>query len=66
MRVWSVLNNYQIGSYSHSVLQNRIVKEERLDKYHTKVWWNLEDNGEYRLLVRALGGFESRVHKEDN
>ena len=65
MKVWSILNNYQIGSYTYSVLENRIVKEDRIDKYHTKVWWDLEDVGEYRLLVRVLGGYESRVHKED-
>ena len=65
MRVWSKLNNYQIGSYTYSILQNRIIKEERIDRYHTKVWWDLVDNSEYRLLVKVLGGFESRVHKEE-
>ena len=64
MVVWSILNNYQIGSYTYTCLQNRIIKQERLDTHHTKVWWDLADAGEHRLLVKVLGGYESRVHKD--
>lgn len=54
MIVWTYLNNYQMGSYSHSVLSNKIIKEERISPLSTKVTWDV-DEGDKRLLQKAIG-----------
>ena len=54
MKYYTYLNNYQMGSYSHSVMAMRIVSEERINSKATKVIWDL-DASEMRLLQRALG-----------
>lgn len=68
MRVYALLNNYQMGSYSHSCLANKIVREERLTPYITKVTWDIDyvaDNkGEYLLLNKAIGGNKLKKYGE--
>lgn len=53
MIVKSILNNYQMGSYSHNVLSMNIISEQRIDKYHTEVIWKV-NKSEYELLKRAI------------
>ena len=64
MIVHAILNNYQVGSYAYNCMSNRIISEERIDRYHTKVVWNLETESEKRLLILALGHRAYRL-KED-
>ena len=64
MIVHAILNNYQMGSYAHNCMSNRIISEERLNRSYTKVVWNLETESEKRLLIRALGNRAYRL-KED-
>lgn len=60
MKVSSVLNNYQVGSYSYHCLSNYIIEEVRLDRYHTRVTWEIENQSQFRLLSKALGS-EKRI-----
>lgn len=55
MKVYAILNNYQMGSYAYRCLSDLIMSETRLDKSHTKVVWRLESESQVRLLQRALG-----------
>lgn len=55
MRVHAILNNYQLGSYAHRCLYNSIVVRIKVDKFHTKVVWDLDSESEVKLLQRALG-----------
>ena len=55
MLVHAILNNYQMGSYAHKCLSALIVAETRLDKFHTKVVWDLESESQMKLLQKALG-----------
>ena len=61
MRVYAVLNNYQMGSYAHRCLGDLIMSETRLDRFHTKVEWELANKSQIELLQRALG---KRLRKE--
>lgn len=61
MRLYAVLNNYQLGSYSHRCLSDSIMSETRLDRFHTKVVWELANESQIELLQRALG---KRLSKE--
>lgn len=56
MKVYAILNNYQMGSYAHSVMSRHIVEETRIDTYHTKVVWDNMSVSDIQLLARALGG----------
>lgn len=54
MKATAILNNYQMGSYAHRVMSDLIVKEERLDTYHTQVTWEGLSKGDYDLLKRVV------------
>lgn len=54
MKVCAILNNYQMGSYAKKVLEQSIVKEERIDSCHTRVVWELSKS-DASLLQRVLG-----------
>jgi len=54
MKVCAILNNYQMGSYTKKVLEQSIVKEERIDSRHTRVVWEL-NKSDANLLQRVLG-----------
>lgn len=56
MKVYAILNNYQIGSYAHNVLKSHIVEETRIDPKHTKVIWGNMSSSDINLLGKALGG----------
>lgn len=61
MRLYAVLNNYQVGSYAHRCLGDLIMSETKLDRFHTKVEWELANESQIELLQRALG---KRLRKE--
>lgn len=65
MKVYAILNNYQMSSYAHNVLKSHIVEETRLDPKHTKVVWDDMSISDVRLLGKALGG-EGRVKEVGN
>lgn len=54
MKAVAILNNYQIGSYAHRVMSNLIVKEERLDTYHTQVTWDGLSKSDFDLLKKVV------------
>lgn len=54
MIYYAFLNNYEMGSYRHSVMSMKIISEERINPAVTKVYWDLEPD-EHRLLQKALG-----------
>lgn len=62
MKVYAILNNYQIGSYAHRVLNQLIVEETRIDPHHTKVVWDVNQS-ELNILKLAVG--QHKI-KEDN
>lgn len=57
MKYYAILNNYSIGSYAYDCQSLFIYKEQRLDRNHTVVFWNLLENGK-QLLDNVLGGNE--------
>lgn len=61
MKVKAILNNYCLGSYPHKCLEQLIISEIRLDRYHTEVIWDLENQSQYNLLVMALGNRPYRL-----
>lgn len=54
MKAQAILNNYQIGSYTHKCMSLKIVKEERIDSYHTLVIWDNLELWEFNLLKRLI------------
>lgn len=56
MKVYAILNNYQLGSYAHRCLSQHIVEETRIDSKHTRVVWDNMGASDIQLLARALGG----------
>lgn len=54
MKAIAVLNNYQIGSYCHNILSQKIIKEERVDRYHTQVVWDNLTISDFNLLKRVI------------
>lgn len=54
MKASAILNNYQIGSYAHRVLELKIVNETRLDKSHTQVVWDNLSKSEFDLLKKVV------------
>ena len=54
MKVVAILNNYQIGSYAHKVMSDKIIDETRIDKYHTQVTWEGLGKGEFDLLKKLI------------
>ena len=54
MKVSAILNNYQIGSYTFNCLSQKVVSKERIDSYHTKVIWDI-DNTDLFLLSKIVG-----------
>lgn len=55
MKVSAVLNNYQFGSYSYKCFEDRVVTTERIDRCHTRVVWDLENESQLRLLHLIIG-----------
>lgn len=56
MKVYAILNNYQLGGYVYKVLASHIVDEIRIDPKHTKVIWGNMSSSDINLLGKALGG----------
>lgn len=54
MKASAILNNYQMGSYTHRVLEAKIVNENRLDKSHTQVVWDNLSKSDFDLLKRLI------------
>lgn len=55
MKVYAILNNYQIGSYAGNVYSSMVISKERLDKGHTKVVWELENSSQLQVLQKVVG-----------
>lgn len=61
MKMYVIMNNYQIGSYAMRCLSNKVISTERIDRYHTKVVYDL-DFSDLQLLGRAVGNI-NRIKK---
>lgn len=51
----AILNNYQIGSYAKRCLMHLIISEKRIDRSHSEVIWEIDNDGDLSILKNALG-----------